>query len=113
MAMENWSIAQHCDTLRYTSNCNSVYRPQLWRFRQGDYVYLQFQAPTSFDVWMGCTILRVLPSGLLLCGDKDGKKCSEHSKNYTTCYLFIEGIVYHKHAVMLECPTCIVCGEKK
>ena len=32
MAMENLSIAQHCDTLRYAHIRSDAYRPQLWRF---------------------------------------------------------------------------------
>ena len=69
MAMENLSIAQHHDTLHYARICSGVYRPQLQRFRLGDYVYLQREAPTTLDVRAGRTILwvkEVLPSGLLL-----------------------------------------------
>ena len=52
--------------------------------RQGDYVYLQREGPTTLDVRAGRTILRVkevLPSGLLLLEGKDDKECREHSKN--------------------------------
>ena len=38
MAMENLSIAQHCDTLRYVCIRSGAYRPQLRRFQQGDYI---------------------------------------------------------------------------
>ena len=38
MAMENFSIAQHRDTLRYATIESGAYRPQLRRFSTGDYV---------------------------------------------------------------------------
>jgi hypothetical protein len=78
MAMENLSIAQHRDTLRYARIRSGAYRPQLRRFRQGDYVYLQREAPTNLDVKVGRHIpwvKEVLPSGLLLLEGKDGREC--------------------------------------
>ena len=93
-----------------------AYRPQLWRFRQGDYVYFQHEAPTTLDVRAGYTILRVkevLPSGLMLLEGKDGKECREHSKNCAPCHLSIEGTVHPELAVVLEGVPCFVCGEKK
>jgi hypothetical protein len=41
MALENLSIAQHRDTLRYATIRGGGYRPQVRRFRPRDYVYLQ------------------------------------------------------------------------
>ena len=84
MAMENLSIAQHHNTLRYACIRSGAYRPQLQRFWQGYYVYLQREVPMTLDVRVGHTILwmkEVLPNGLLLLEDKDGRKCHEHSKN--------------------------------
>jgi hypothetical protein len=40
MALENFSIVQHCDTLRYAKIRGSGYRPQVRWFRLRDYVYL-------------------------------------------------------------------------
>jgi len=116
MAMENLSIAQHRDTLRYARIRSGAYRPQLRRFRQGDYVYLQREAPTTLDVKAGRTILRVkevLPSGLLLLEGKDGRECREHSKNCAPCHLPIEGTVHPELAVVPDGLPCFVCGEKK
>ena len=116
MAMENLSITQHRDTLRYACICSGTYRPQLRRFRQGDYVYLQREAPTTLDVRAGCTILRVkglLPSGLLLLEGKDGRECREHSKNYAPCHLPIEGLIHHELVVVPEGLPCFVNGKKK
>ena len=90
MAMENLSIAQYHDTLRYARIRSGAYRSQLRRFQQGNYVNLQHEAPTILDVRAGCTIIRVkdvLPSGLLLLEDNDGKECREHPKNCVPCHL--------------------------
>jgi hypothetical protein len=40
MALENLSIAQHRNTLRYATIRGGGYRPHVRRFRLGDYVYL-------------------------------------------------------------------------
>ena len=57
MAMKILFIAQHRDKLCYTCICSGVFRPQLQRFRQGDYVYFQYEAPTTLDVRVKCTII--------------------------------------------------------
>ena len=49
MALENLAIAQHRDTLCYARTRSGAYRPQLRRFKVGDYVYLQREAPRP---WM-------------------------------------------------------------
>jgi hypothetical protein len=76
MALENLSIAQHRDTLRYAMIRGGGYRPQVRRFQPGDYVYLQQTAPTTLDVTAGRIILRVrevLGSGVFLLEGRDGK----------------------------------------
>lgn len=116
IAMENLSIAQHRDTLRYARIRSGAYRPQLRRFSKGDYVYLQREAPTTLDVKAGRTILRVkdvLPSGILLLEGKDGRECREHSKNCAPCHLPIDGSVHPELAVVPDGLPCFVCGEKK
>ena len=116
MAMENLSIAQHHDTLRYACIRSGTYRPQLRRFRHVNYVYFQREAPTTLDVRAGRTILQVkevLPSGLLLLKDKDGRECREHSNNCAPCHLPIEGTVHPELAVVPEGLPCFVYGEKK
>ena len=103
MAMENLSIAQHRDTLHCARIRSGAYRPQLRRFRRGDYVYLQHEAPTTLDDRAWRTILmvkEVLPSGLLLLEGKDGRECREHSKNCAPYHLSIEDTIYHKRAVV-------------
>jgi hypothetical protein len=41
MAMENLSIAQHRDTLRYAHTRGGSYKPKVRQFDVGDFVYLQ------------------------------------------------------------------------
>ena len=116
MAMENLSIAQHRDTLRYARICSGAYRPQLRKFWQGDYVYFQREAPTTLNVKAGRTILRVkevLPSGLLLLEGNNGRECHKHSKNCIRCHLPIEDTVYYELAVLPKGLPCFVCREKK
>ncbi len=41
MAMENFSIAQHWNTLRYAHTQGGSYKPKVKQFDVGDFVYLQ------------------------------------------------------------------------
>ncbi len=41
MAMENLSIAQHWDTLRYAHTRGGNYKPKVKQFDVGDFVYFQ------------------------------------------------------------------------
>jgi hypothetical protein len=116
MAMENLAIAQHRDIVRYARIRSGAYRPQLRRFKVGDYVYLQREAPTTLDVRAGRTILRVkaiLPSGVLLLEGKDGQECRDNTKNCAPCHLPIEGTVYPELAMVPTEYKCFVCGESK
>ena len=115
MAMENLSIAQHRDTLRYARIRSGSYRPQLRRFKVGDYVYLQREAPTTLDVKAGRTILRVrevLPSGILLLVGKDGQEYRDNVKNCAPCHLPIEGTIQPELAIVPPGHKCFACGEK-
>ena len=116
MALENLAIAQHRDTLRDARIRSGAYRPQLRRFKVGDYVYLQREAPTTLDVKAGRTILRVkeiLPSGVLLLEGKDGQECRDHTKNCAPCHLPIEGIFSPELAVVpAGYKMCSMWGEK-
>ena len=89
MALENLAIAQHRDTLRYARIRSGAYRPQLRRFKVGDYVYLQREAPTTLDVKAGRTILRVkdiLPSGVLLLECRDPPPSPSLTSTFTCVY---------------------------
>ena len=116
MALENLAIAQHRDTLRYARIRSGAYRPQLRRFKVGDYVYLQREAPTTLDVKAGRTILRVkaiLPSGVLFLEGKDGQECRDHTKNCAPCHLPIEGIISPELAVVPAGYKYVVCGGEE
>jgi hypothetical protein len=41
MAMENLSITQHRDTLRYAHTQGDSYKPKVRQFDVGDFVYIQ------------------------------------------------------------------------
>ena len=116
MASENLAIAQHRDTLCYARIRSGAYRPQLRRFKVGDYVYLQCEVSTTLDMKAGKTILRVkdiLPSGVHLLEGKDGQECRDNTKNCTPCHLPIEGTICPELAVVPAGYRCVVCGEKK
>jgi len=40
MAMENLSVAQHWDTLRYAHTQGGNYKPKVKQFDVGDFIYL-------------------------------------------------------------------------
>jgi hypothetical protein len=116
MAMENLAIARYKDTLRYACIRSGAYKLQLQRFKVGDYVYPQCEAPTALDIWIGRTILRVkaiLPSGVLLLKDKDGQESRDNTKNYIPYHLPIEKAVHLKLAVIPPRYKFLVCGESK
>jgi transposase InsO family protein len=117
MALENLSIAQHRDTLRYATIRGGGYRPQVRRFCPRDYVYLQQTAPTTLDVTTGRIILRVrevLGSGLLLLEGRDSKLWKDHSRNCAPCHLpHIDGTVHPGTSHIPAGLRCRLCGSAK
>jgi hypothetical protein len=117
MALENLSIAQHRDTLRYATIRGGGYRPQVRRFRPGDYVYLQQTTPTTLDVTAGRVILRVrevLGSGVLLLEGRDGKFWKDHTCNCAPCHLpHIDGTVHPGTSHISARLKCRLCGSPK
>jgi hypothetical protein len=67
MAMENLSIAQHRDTLRYAHIRSGNYKLKVRQFDVADFVYLQRQPNDTLDTSFGCTILRIKAIGLHVC----------------------------------------------
>jgi hypothetical protein len=68
MAMENLSIAQHQNTLRYAHTRGGNYKLKVKQFDVGDFVYLQQQPNDTLDNSSNPTILRIKaikPSGVL------------------------------------------------
>jgi len=74
--MENLSIAQHQDTLRYAHTRGGSYKPKVKQFDVGDFVYLQRQPNDTLDTSSSCTILRIKairPSSVLELQGADGR----------------------------------------
>jgi len=90
MAMENLSIAQHRDTLRYAHTRGGSYKPKVRQFDVGDFVYLQRHPNDTLDTSSGRTILRIKvirPSGVLELQGANGRIIQDHSKNCVPCHL--------------------------
>jgi len=90
MAMENLSIAQHRNTLRYAHTRGGNYKPKVRQFDVGDFVYLQRQPNDTLDIFFGRTILRIKvirPSGVLELQGANRRIIRDHSKNYAPCHL--------------------------
>jgi hypothetical protein len=90
MAMENLSIAQHRDTLRYAHTWGGSYKPKVRQFDVGDFVYLQRQPNDTLDTSSGRTILRIKairPSSVLELQGADRRTIRDHSKNCAPCHL--------------------------
>jgi hypothetical protein len=76
MAMENFSIAQHRDTLRYAHTRGGSYKPKVKQFDVGDFVYLQRQPNDTLDTSSSRIILRIKairPLGVLELQGADGR----------------------------------------
>jgi len=90
MAMENMSIAQHRDTLRYAHTRSGNYKPKVIWFDVGDFVYFQRQPNDTLDTSSGRTILRIKvirPLGVLELQGADGCTIWDHSKNCAPYHL--------------------------
>jgi hypothetical protein len=59
MAMENFSIAQHRNTLQYAHTQGSSYKPKVIQFDVGDFMYLQWQPNDTLDTSSSRTILSI------------------------------------------------------
>jgi len=59
MAMENLSIGQHQDTLRYAHTQGGSYKLKVRQFDVGDFIYLQLQPNDILDTSSGRTILKI------------------------------------------------------
>jgi hypothetical protein len=76
MAMENLSITQHQDTLRYAHTQGGSYKLKVRQFDVGDFVYLQQQPNDTLDIFSNRIILRIKaikPLGVLELQGTDGR----------------------------------------
>jgi len=90
MAMENLSITQHRNTLRYAHTWSGSYKPKVRQFDVSDFVYLQWQPNDILDTFSGHTILRIKaikPSGVLELQKVNERTIQDHSKDYEPCHL--------------------------
>ena len=90
MALENLTISQHQDTLRYATIRGGGYCPRVRCYESGDYVYLQQTTPMTLDVIASRIILRVqaiLQSRMLLLEGRDGQVWKDHVHNCAPCHL--------------------------
>ena len=115
VAFDNLAIADHYETLKYTTIKRGGYQPQLQRFTLSDYVYLQQIASTTLDVTAGRIILRikkVLSSGVLELEGRDERIWKDHSRNCSPCHLpNIDGIVDPNLSMIPPSLKCMLCGR--
>ncbi len=90
MSMENLSITQHQNTLRYAHVRSGNYKPKVKQFDVGDFVYFQPQPNDTLDTSYGRTILKIkaiMPLGVLELQGVDECTIQDHSKNYAPYHL--------------------------
>jgi len=113
MAMENLSITQHRDTLRYAHTQGGSYKPKVKWFDIGDFVYLKQWLNDILDTSSDRTILRIKvikPSGMLEFQGADRHIIRDHSKNCAPYHLpnWDPTIITSIWIPPLDCP-CQVC----
>jgi hypothetical protein len=116
---DNLKIAQHRDTLRYARVHGGGFRPSVYRFYVGEYVYLRdsgiaMMGPSALQTAARGRILRIIearPSGVMVLMGRDGKTTTAHCSHLAPCHLLnIDGTI--DRALMrpdLNMP-CHVCG---
>jgi len=90
MAMENLSIAQNQDTLRYAHTQGGTYKLKVRQFDVSDFVYLQRQPNDILNTSSSHIILRIKmirALGVLELQGANGRTIRDHSKNCVPCYL--------------------------
>jgi hypothetical protein len=90
MTMENLSIAQHRDTLRYAHTRGGSHKLKVRQFDVGDFGYLQRQPNDTIDIFLDHTILRIKaikPLGVLELQGTNGRTIQDHSNNCVPCHL--------------------------
>eukprot|EP00775_Hariotina_reticulata_P015084 gene15084-biopygen1096 len=90
-ALQNLAIAQHRDQQRYAVVRSGTYQPRLYRFQQGDFVYLkQQQQHGTLQPGARANILRIAqvkPSGVLLLQGKCGRFTEARQEHCAPCHL--------------------------
>ena len=102
--------------MHYARIRGGAYKPQIRRFKTCNYVYLQYEAPTTLDVRARRIILRVkaiLPSGIPHLVGNDIQECRDNMKNCAPCHQPIEGSINSELAMVPSGYRCFICGERK
>jgi hypothetical protein len=115
MALQNLSIAQHRDQLRYSKVRAPDYKPRQHTFGIGDFVYVQqLQRQSGLQPRAQPVIYRVAEvrdSGVLLLQGKCGRTTAVHMSHCSPCHLpNIDGSVDPRLAEKVEDAVCEVCG---
>ena len=94
MALENLTIAQHQDSLRYAQTRTGGYVPRLRQFEKGDFV--RVKDPTAGASTLNHSshpsifrVAEVRGNGVLVLKGRDARHFTENVENCTPCHLFI------------------------
>jgi hypothetical protein len=106
MAMENLSIAQHWNTLRYAHTRGDNYQLKVRQFDVGDFVYLQRQPNDTLYTYFDHIILRIKTikhTGVLELQGTNGCTIRDNSKKQ--CALPPTKLGSYHHHVNLDSST--------
>jgi hypothetical protein len=111
----NLRIAQHRDTLRYARVHGGAYLKKVFKFQEGDFVYVKLHHPTTLEPRTSPYILRVLgvrDSGVLELVGRCGTVITRHSSSCAPCHLpNIDPTIDPQLAKPIANLPCIVCGD--
>jgi transposase-like protein len=115
MALQNLSIAQHRDQLRYAKVRAPDFKPRQHTFTVGQFVYVQqLQRQSGLQPRAQPVIYRVAEirdSGVLLLQGKCGRSTTVHMSHCAPCHLpGIDGAIDPRLAENVEDTMCEVCG---
>jgi len=111
----NLRIAQHRDTLRYARVHGGAYLKKVFKFQEGDFVYVKLHHPTALEPRSSPYILRVIgvrPSGVLELVGRCGTVITRHSSSCAPCHLpNIDPTIDTQLARPIANLPCSVCGD--
>jgi hypothetical protein len=117
-ALQNLSIAQHRDQRRYAVTRSAGYQPRVYRFQEGDFVYLQqLQRHSTLQPKARPSILRVQqvkPSGVLVLQGKCGRTAEVHKDHCAPCHLSnLDGQLDPLLANDIDAVVCSSCQREE
>lgn len=116
VALGNLRTAQHRDTLRYRQVRSGLYRPSLFKFNAGEYVYVKRRNVSNTlmsEAQPGIfRILEVRDSGVLVLQGKCGSSMEVNQQNCAPCMLMnIDGRLDHSLRRPGVDEPCVVCDS--